>query len=282
MYSQYIFNPLAINPAYAGSRDIVSAAALFRSQLRGLEGAPVTTTMSFDMPMRNKKQGFSMQAFNDQIGVTYLSGGFVSYAYRIFMEKSTIAFGLQAGATHFKANFSSATSNNSIPAQPQNINQTFLNIGAGIYFNTDRFYFGISIPHLLKNNFNSNSGIVSNGLDARQYLQSFIVSGYIFSLGEDFKIEPSVLFKGIQGAPIQFDLNTNLWIKDVFSVGVQYHTNASIAPIAKFKINPQIRMGYSYDRSRSKFENFNTGSHEFMLSYEFDFQKEKVSSPRNF
>ncbi len=285
MYSQYMFNTLAINPAYAGSRNVLSATALLRSQWVGMDGAPETQTISFDMPLRNEKLGLGVQAFNDHIGITNLSGGFASFAYRIFMEKSTLSFGLQGGASHLKADLRSVDLGNQggvDMAFLQNINQVFLNFGTGVYFNTDRFYLGISVPHLLNNRINNNSEITSNGQVARQYMHLFVASGYVFNLGEDFKIKPSFLFKGIQGAPIQVDLNTSLWIKDVFSVGVQYRTNAAIAAMLEVQINPQIRMGYSYDRSVTKLANFNSGSHEVMLRYEFGFQKDKVLSPRYF
>lgn len=283
MYSQYMFNKLAINPAYAGSRDRSSATALFRSQWVGIKGAPETKTISFDMPLRNKKLGLGVQAFNYNMGITNLNGGFVSYAYRIFMEDHTLAFGLQGGASHIKADLSSVNlgNQNTDLAFLQNIDQVQLNFGAGIYYNTDRFYFGVSIPHLLKNTFN-NSEVYNNGQITREYLHFFISSGYVFRLDEDFKLKPSFLFKGIQGAPIQLDLNTNLWIKDVFSVGVQYRTSADIAVMGEVQINPHIRMGYSYDRTISKLVKFNSGSHELMLRYEFDFKKEKTVSAKYF
>jgi type IX secretion system PorP/SprF family membrane protein len=201
------------------------------------------------------------------------------------MDKSTLAFGLQGGASHFKADFTSVNlgSQGGVDAAfLQNIDDILLNFGAGIYFNTDRFYFGASIPHLLNNTLTANTVLVTNGLVARQYLHLFIASGYVFNLGDDFKIKPSFLFKGVRGAPLQLDLNTNLWIKDVFSVGMQYRTNADVAAMVEIQVNPQIRIGYSYDRSVTKLANFNSGSHEIMLRYEFGFQKDKVLSPRYF
>ena len=284
MYSQYMFNTLAINPAYAGSRDILSTTALMRSQWVGVEGAPQTKTLSFDTPLRNKKVGMGVQLFNDEVGITSLSGGFVSYAYRIFSEKSTFAFGLQAGASHFKADFNSVQlQENGIDyAFLSNIDQVLLNFGAGIYYNTDRFYIGASAPHLLNNTLNNNKVVVTNGLVARQYLHLFIASGYVINLDDDFKLKPSFLFKGVKGAPLQLDLNTNLWIKNVFSVGVQYRTNADVGAVVEAQVTPQIRFGYSYDRSVTKLANFNSGSHEIMLRYEFSFEKDKVLSPRYF
>ena len=284
MYSQYMFNKLAINPAYAGSRDRSSATALFRSQWVGIKGAPETKTISFDMPLRNKKLGLGVQVFNYNIGITKLNGGFVSYAYRIFMENSTLAFGLQGGATHIKADLNSVNLGDPNPDQAflQNINQVLLNFGAGIYYTRDRFYFGFSTPHLLSNRLSNNSDVNKNDLVTRQYLYLFVTSGYVFDLGEDFKLKPSLLFKGIQGAPVQLDINTNLYIKDILSVGIQYRTGAAMAAMAEVQISPQVRMGYSYDRSTTKLVKFNSGSHELMLRYEFDFKKEKTVSAKYF
>ena len=284
MYSQYMFNKLAINPAYAGSRDRSSATALFRSQWVGIKGAPETKTISFDMPLRNKKLGLGVQVFNYNIGITKLNGGFVSYAYRIFMENSTLAFGLQGGATHIKADLNSVNLGDPNPDQAflQNINQVLLNFGAGIYYTRDRFYFGFSTPHLLSNRLSNNSDVNKNDLVTRQYLHLFVTSGYVFDLGEDFKLKPSLLFKGIQGAPVQLDINTNLYIKDILSVGIQYRTGAAMAAMAEVQISPQVRMGYSYDRSTTKLVKFNSGSHELMLRYEFDFKKEKTVSAKYF
>lgn len=284
MYSQYMFNTLAINPAYAGSRDVLSATALMRSQWVGVEGAPQTETLSFDTPLRNKRIGMGVQMFHDKVGITNLTGGFISYAYRIHGEKSTFALGLQTGAAHFKADFNSVQlSETGIDyAFLSNINQVLLNFGAGIYYNTDKFYIGASVPHLLNNTLNNNKVVVTNGLVARQYLHLFIASGYVINLDEDFKLKPSFLFKGVKGAPMQLDLNTNLWIKDVLSFGVQYRTNADIGALVEIQVSPQIRFGYAYDKSVTKLANFNSGSHEIMLRYEFSFQKDKMLSPRYF
>lgn len=284
MYSQYRFNTLAINPAYAGSRDRLSTTAMLRSQWAGVEGAPETKTLSFDMPIRNRKLGIGMQFFNEKVGVSNLSGGFISYAYRIFMENSTLAFGLQAGASHFKADLTSVDLGDQIQDQTflQNTNEVYLNFGTGAYYNSRNFYLGLSMPHLFKNTLNNiDVSAITNGEIKRQYLHVFIASGYVVELDKDFKIVPSFLFKGIQGAPVQIDFNANLWIKDSFSIGAQYRSSSSIAAMMEVQISPQIRVGYSYDRSLTKLANFNSASHEIMLRYEFGFEKE-VLSPRYF
>ena len=284
MYSQYMFNTLAINPAYAGSRNIMSATTLLRTQWVGIEGAPKTQTISFDMPLRNEKLGIGVQAFNYKMGITNLSGGFASFAYRIPMDNSTLAFGLQAGASHIKADLSSVNLGNPTPDQKflKNMDQVFLNFGTGVYFNSERFYLGVSVPHLLKNTLNNNSLNISDGQLSLAQLHLFVTSGYVIDLGPDFKLKPSFLFKGIQGAPIQVDLNTNLWIKDVFSVGAQYRTGSAVAAMLEIQVTPQVRVGYSYDRSITKLAEFNSGSHEIMLRYELDFNRTRDLSPRYF
>ena len=149
MYSQYMFNTLAINPAYAGSRNVTSATALYRNQWVGIQGAPETITFSLDAPLNNKKVGLGFQVFNDKIGITNTTGAFGSYAYRVRLNKGTLAFGLQAGASQYRANFHSV-SLNSIPtddvAFSENINKVLVNFGAGLYYSTDRFYMGLSSP----------------------------------------------------------------------------------------------------------------------------------------
>ncbi|SOD13756.1 type IX secretion system membrane protein PorP/SprF [Pedobacter xixiisoli] len=285
MYSQYMFNTLAINPAYAGSRNVTSATALYRSQWVGIDGAPETLTFTIDAPLNNKKVGLGLQVFSDKIGVTQNTGALASYAYRIRMETGTLSFGLQAGYSQFRGAFStvplnSSGVNNDLEFQDL-IHKGLLNIGTGVYYNSDRFYVGLSAPQLLNNQLNGFSA--SNEVAyAGQRLHLFLASGYVFPLSQDFDLKPSVLVKGVKGAPIQADLNANLWIKQTFSIGVQYRTNADIAAMFEVQASPQLRLGYSYDRSTTKLVQFNSGSHEIMLRYEFGFERGRTISPRYF
>lgn len=284
MYSQYMFNTMAINPAYAGSRGTTSATALYRSQWVGINGAPETATFSVDAPLNQKKIGLGLQVFSDKIGITKTTGGFASYAYRIRMEEGTLSFGLQAGVSQYQADFTSValnTGGQNDLAFSQNINKWIMNFGTGIYYNTDRFYVGLSSPQLLNNKL-ENFSVTTNNVFTGQTLHVFLASGYVFSLSDDFKLKPSFLIKGVKGAPIEADINSTLWIKDVFAVGVQYRTKADIAAMVEIQATPQIRLGYAYDRSVTKLVQFNSGSHEIMLRYEFGFEKGKTISPRYF
>lgn len=286
MYTQYMFNTLAINPAYAGSRNVLSATGLLRTQWVGIEGAPETQTLSFDAAMPNKRVGLGVQLFNDKIGVTRSTGANLSYAYRIPTERGTLALGLLGSITHYKADFSSVRLNSGSPADQAfyyDINKVMPNFGAGIYYNTDRFYVGVSTPHLLANRLvDGNNVSTSNNLIAKQYLHLFIMTGYVVPLNEDFKLKPSVLFKGAKGSPMQLDLNCNLWIMDKFSIGGQYRTKDAVAALLEIQATDQIRVGYSYDYTTSNLTTYNSGSHEIMLRYEFGFEKNRIVAPRYF
>ena len=286
MYTQYMFNTLAVNPAYAGSRNVLSATTLVRTQWVGIEGAPRTQTLSLDAALPGKKVGLGLQIFNDRLGITKTTGAYASYAYRIPLGKGTLALGIQAGVAHFRADFTQVRLQSGTTFDPgffNDINKFLPNYGVGIYYNTEKFYLGVATPHLLDNRFtDQNSVAVTNGLVAKQYLHLFVTSGYVFKLSEDFKLKPSFLFKGVLGAPLQLDLNLNLWVADRISVGGQYRTGDSFAGLFELQVNDQIRVGYSYDHTISPLGGFNSGSHEIMLRYEFGFTKNRIVAPRFF
>lgn len=281
MYTQYMFNTLAINPAYAGSRNVVSATALFRNQWSGIEGAPKTQTFSIDAPINQKRVGLGLQIFGDKLGRTKNTGTVASYAYRIRMNNASLSFGLQGSLSQFSTDYTGIAldpSGTSIDlAFLNNNSKVLLNFGTGAYYNTDRFYVGLSSPELI-NNVLPGSETSYN----KQAIHLFLMSGYVFTLNSMFKLKPSVLLKGVKGSPLQADLNTSIWIKDVLSVGAQYRTNADVSALVEIQATPQIRFGYAYDHSTTPLSNFNSGSHELMLRYEFGFQRGKVLTPRYF
>jgi type IX secretion system PorP/SprF family membrane protein len=284
MYTQYMFNTLAINPAYAGSRNVISATALFRNQWTGIEGAPKTGTFSIDAPILNNKIGIGFQLFTDKLGVTQTTGGVLSAAYRIRMDVGTLSFGIQGNISQYRSNLTdvSLTSLQSYdPAFANNINKTLFNFGTGAYYNTDKFYAGLSAQDLMPNSLSADNSSGSK-LSGKQVLHVFLASGYVFPLSEEFKLKPSFLIKGVKGAPIEADLNATLWIKDVIGIGGQYRTSADVGALIEIQATPQIRIGYSYDRSTTQLQNFNSGSHEIMLRYEFGFERGKILSPRFF
>lgn len=285
MYTQYMFNMMSVNPGYAGSRGILSATAMHRNQWVGVEGAPKTETISFDMATRNKKVGLGIQAFNDRIGIVKTTGFYATYAYRInFEEKgSSLAIGLQGGISNYKADLTKVELiDGGDPAFSQNINAIMPSFGAGIYYNTPKFYAGFSIPNLVKSYLRKDKYLYSTEVTAKRYLHFFFMTGYVFDLDETFKLKPSLLVKTVRGAPIEADVNLNLWIKDIVGVGASYRTGDAVSGLLEVQITNQLRLGYAYDHSISKLVKYNQGTHEVMLRFEFGWEKGKVLSPRYF
>lgn len=281
MYSQYMFNMLAVNPAYAGNREVLSITGLSRTQWVGMEGAPVSNTLSFDAPIKNKQIGLGIQLFNEKIGVTSSTGMYGSYAYRIRFKKSTLAFGLQGGAVHFTANLNQVLLDRSgIPSDKSfqaNASVLMPSLGAGIFLSDDRYYVGLSVPGLL-------STPITFGQDIQVHRANhlFLMSGYVFKLNNNFKLKPSMLLKAVTGAPLELDMNLNLWMYDKLALGVSYRTGDAAVGMIELQAAPNFRIGYAYDYSISALRYFHSGSHELILRYEFGFTKDKILTPRYF
>jgi type IX secretion system PorP/SprF family membrane protein len=284
MFTQYMFNTLAINPAYAGSRNVVSATALLRSQWTGIEGAPKTGTFTIDAPIMDKRFGIGLQLLTDKLGVTQTNAAAVSLAYRIRLDEGTLSFGLQGDVTQYRADLTTvplSSGDGYDPAFAYNVNKSLFNFGTGVYYNTDRFFAGLSAQDLVPNRL-SDANESGDRLSGKQALHVFLSSGYVFPVADDLNLKPSFLVKYVHGAPIEADLNGTLWIKDIIGIGAQYRTSADIAGLLEIQASPQIRIGYSYDRSITRLQGFNSGSHEIMLRYEFGFERGKIISPRYF
>lgn len=284
MFTQYMFNTLAINPAYAGSRNVVSATALVRSQWTGIEGAPKTGTFTIDAPIMDKRFGIGLQLLTDKLGVTQTNAAAVSLAYRVRLDEGSLSFGLEGNVSQYRADLTSValgSENSYDPAFAYNVKKALFNFGTGAYYNTDRFYIGLSAQDLVPNRL-SEANTTGDRLAGKQALHVFLSSGYVFPVAEDLNLKPSFLIKYVHGSPIEGDINGTLWIKDAIGIGVQYRTSADVAGLLEVQASPQIRIGYSYDRSTTRLQNFNSGSHEIMLRYEFGFERGKIISPRYF
>jgi type IX secretion system PorP/SprF family membrane protein len=296
MYSQYMFNMLGVNPAYAGSRDVLSITGLYRQSWIGIQGAPVTQTISADMPLNKERIGIGFQAFNDKSGVIGNTGFYGNYAFRVKVSQSaTLALGLQAGVTNFRADFLSVNTGGgpgSDPAFQNNINKFLPNFGTGIYFSTDKFYLGVSVPQLIRGKLNE----FSRSDSSRQQRHFFGMAGGVLRLSNALAIKPSVLVKAVAGAPIAFDFNANLWIRNRFALGASFRTsnikfdNAAanhrlgdaLVGMVEMQLSDQFRFGYAYDYMLNGLQGNQTGSHEIMLRYEFGYHKSRILTPRYF
>lgn len=285
LFSQYMFNTLAINPAYAGSRNVVAATVLYRNQWVGIEGAPKTSTFTVDAPFAGERIGLGLQLVSDKIGITSTTGLVATGAYRIPMNDGSLSFGMQGSMNYYNAAFSDVNLDPSgpvgDPAYINDVNKTLYNFGSGIYYNTSRFYAGLSIQDFVRNRLNFDT-ISASGITARQSAHAYLATGYVFPIGYDFNLKTSVLFKGVKGAPVQADFNATIWIKEMIAIGVEYRTRADVSALMELRLTPQVRFGYAYDKSITALRNHNSGSHEFMLRYEFSFNRDKTLSPRYF
>ncbi len=283
MYTQYMFNGLALNPAYAGSQESLNFTALARKQWAGIKGSPSTQTFSAHSPLKRKnKVALGFLFSNDYIGVTKQISVNFAYAYRIKVGKGKFSMGLQGGFSNYNNAYTSLYLGPDAvdPKFLQNVNSFTPVVGAGLLYYTQRFYAGISSPQLI-----SYANKSAQGIGMKQISHYFISSGYVFDLSESLKLKPNVLVKMVTGAPVQIDINANLLINEVVWLGISYRSLESISTLLQVDVTHQLTFGYSYDiPARYKLGGVNGGSHELMLNYNFAFSKNKrrVVSPRYF
>jgi type IX secretion system PorP/SprF family membrane protein len=278
MFTQYMFNGLAINPAYAGSHETLSATALMRQQWTGLDGAPSTQTFSVHSPIRNQKMALGGLFLHDKIGLTSQTGAYLSYAYRIsFLNGGKLSMGLQGGFTNYNAKFSLVSMTD--PSFQNNINEWHPNIGAGLFYSTQRFYAGFSLPQLIQTDFDK-ANLDSDSKMVRHY---FATAGYVFDVNENLKLKPNLLLKYVSGAPLQIDLNANLLIKEIIWLGLSWRSFDSFDAIFQLQLSDRLQVGYSYDfATTSEIKRVNSGSHEIAILYRIPMKRDRIVTPRYF
>ena len=284
MLSQYMFNGLILNPAYAGSKDYVSTGLLYRKQWVEFDGAPVTQTAFIHGPLKNKKIGLGFTLLNDKIGVTNRTDAYASYAYHIKTgKKGKFAMGLQGGVSYYRAQLSDLVYwDKSDPVFAADIQSNLLpNAGVGIYYYQRTFYAGLSVPHLLSYDPQKSLSFDIEKVP-HQVRHYFFSSGYVAEINDDFKIKPSVLVKYVANAPVELDINCNLLLANTFWIGASYRTGDAIVGILEYQITPKLRLGYSYDATLSDLKDHSSGSHEIMLGYDFGYEVMKMKTPRYF
>ena len=280
-FSQYMFNGLAINPAYAGSQEVMSMTALARYQSLGVPGAPNTQSFSAHSPLLNNRAAVGLLVVHDNIGVIDQLGINAIYAYRIhFDEKRTLSFGIQGGVSIYDANYTELELPPGVsdPAFNEDVKSTRPNFGFGVYYSSDVFYAGASIPQLVNNVFERGSDLNTVVTDN----PIIITGGYVFTLSRTFKLKPSTLLKLVDFVPVEYDLNLNLLIDEVLWVGASIRTFNAIDLIVDMQLTNQLRFGYSYAITSNSFNQVDLGSHEFMINYRFKFPKDRVITPRHF
>ncbi len=287
-YTQYMFNQMVLNPAYAGSKTGPSLTAIYRHQWAGFDGAPKTISGSFHTPFGQSGIGLFIES--DQIGLHDRLTANISYAYHIPIGKAHWSLGVQGGLLNYSSNW---TENQAFDPSDPNLasNESRLapNFGLGTYIYGERFYLGFSVPHLLDSSLDNVSEV------ARRYKHYFGTAGVVIGMGPNLKLRPSVLVKAVPAvAPVEADLNLSLLIRDAFWVGAAYQTNDAVAFLLEYApTKGGIKLGYSYDLTLTELAGVNNGSHEIMLGWDFGGTRgasggssskggEKILSPRYF
>lgn len=283
LVSQYMFNGLYLNPAYAGSHEYWTSTLTYRNQWVGIDGAPETGIVAVDGPIANKNMGLGVLLLHDRIGVTRQNSAIFNYAYQIkTSENSKLALGINAGFSQFSARLTDLTVWDEDNVFQNDITSKVIpRFGVGAYFFGKKHYVGLSIPTLFayQNDMDFNLDLSRASFLRRHYL---FTAGYVFDLTTDYKLKPSFLLKYVEHTPLEADFNISAVYKDKFWLGASFRTNDAIAIILEYQTNNYFRVGYAYDITVSKLRNYNTGSHEIMIGIDFGKELNKVKTPRYF
>jgi type IX secretion system PorP/SprF family membrane protein len=280
MYSQYMFNMLHINPAYAGNRAVDNISFIYRNQWVGITGAPVTGAVSWDRRAEESNIGYGLQLYYDKIGIEKTTGVQAFYSYRIPMGDAALSLGVSAGLLNYRASYLDTHPEDAgDPYFQQDIVGWLPTAGFGVLFYAEKWYVGLSVPALLHTKVSAENYVSQNGFGADNHY--FLTGGYVFDVNESFKLKPSVLVKAVRGASVECDFNLNGWFNEIFGLGVSYRTGDAVVGMFEFQLTKELRLGYAYDYSISDLQSYNKGTHELMLRYEFGkSDRQRIYSPR--
>jgi type IX secretion system PorP/SprF family membrane protein len=280
-YTQYMYNTLTVNPGYTGTAGSPDAVLLHRTQWVGIDGAPRTQAFSIHTPIFGERIGVGLSAVNDRIGPSdefYVDGNF-SYIIPLGYT-SKLAFGLKAGTRVLSIDWSRGKFyQEGDPLLNDNINSRIrASLGSGIYYYTDKWYAGFSIPNFMRS---ERYDDIEEATVADR-LHYYIIGGYVFTINDNLKFKPAVLAKLVSGAPVTTDFSANFLLQEKVTLGVSYRWDDSVSALAGFQITNSIFAGYSYDYSVTELNKYNNGSHEFILKFSLQPKTTRMKSPRFF
>ena len=282
-YTQYMYNMSIMNPAYAGSKENMTGGLLYRKQWIDIEGAPTTGTFFINSPV-GKNVGLGLSAINDKIGPVEETNVYADFSYTLNLGGDRrLAFGLKGGGTFHKVGLFSEIGDGHVPdlndpAFQQNSSKSFLNLGSGFFYYTNKYYVAVSLPNMLKSSYLDYNGR-RFGTETLHY---FITGGYVFDINPDLKFKPSTMIKSAMNAPISVDLSANFLFNDKIEVGGTYRLQDSFGAIVNYAVNPNLRIGYAYDHIVSDLKVTTPSSHEIMILFNLNFPKKVSQSPRYF
>lgn len=279
-YTQYMYNTINVNPAYAGSRGVLSVFGLHRTQWVGLDGAPTTNAFSLNSPIDNSNLGVGLSFVNDKIGPTVENTISADLSYTIrTSETYKLSFGVKGTANLFNLDVTKLNPQN--PGDPllQDLDNDFSpNVGAGAYLHSDKLYLGVSVPNFFETKRYDDNDVAVY----KERMNLYFIGGYVFDLTPSLKFKPAFLTKVVEGAPLQLDVSGNFLINEKFVLGAAWRWDAAVSAMAGFQITDGLFIGYGYDLETTKLANYNSGSHEVFLRFELFKKQEKIVSPRFF
>jgi len=284
MYTQYVFNMQSVNPAYAGSRNTLTATILSRWQWIGIQGAPSTQTFTTQTVIPNSLFGVGLSITKDKIGPLTQTQPYLDVAYHVpVSDEGKLSFGIKTGLSVYQSRIGELLANANDPNQANvSDNVTSLSFGAGVYYYQPKMYIGISIPRLSQSDLSDLTGFET----AKQVRHLFVTYGFVFDASPNVKVKPSVLMKDVKSAPIEFDLTTSVLLYDKFWLGATYRTGDGMGAMMQVEVNDKIKIGYAYDYPFSQInqgiENMTQATHELMLGIEFRFKELIYKTSRYF
>ncbi len=267
VFSQYMFNGLILNPAYAGNQKQLSVSLLYRDQWVNFDGAPKTQTLIAHTALKDWPEGIGLLVSRDQIGVHDDYSIYGSFSHKINLGENigTLSAGLQGGFNYTRSDFTKVRQGQiNDPNFAGRVVRFSPNFGTGAFFNNKTTYAGISIPYILNNKIVKKEDLLSEAREARYY---FVTGGHVFTLSDLFKLKPSTLIRVQEGQPMGLDLNANLFIQDIVNIGTSYRSGDAIIFLFEIILNQNITFGYAYDRTLSRIVNYTDGTHELMLTF---------------
>lgn len=279
-YTQYMYNTINVNPAYAGSRGALSIFGLHRTQWVGLDGAPTTNAVSLHTPIENTRLGVGLSFVNDRIGPTDENAISADISYTVpTSETFNLSFGIKATANLFNLDVNKLRIFNPNDPNLQSIdNELGPNIGAGVYFHSDKTYVGLSVPNFFETHrYDDNTIQVT-----KEKMHFYLIGGHVFDLSPDIQFKPAFLMKAVEGSPLQLDVSGNFLFNEKLTLGVAWRWSAALSAMAGFQITDGLMVGYGYDMETTRLENYNSGSHEIFLRFELFKRYNRIITPRFF
>ena len=282
-FTQYMYNTMSINPAYAGTRDILSANLLYRSQWIGIEGSPQTQSLTIHSPIEDGLMGLGLNVLNDQVGPVSETSVSGTYSYILPLNRYTsISFGVNAGAELFNIDF---TELNVFDQQDPNFQNNIDNkispqVGVGAMIYNDLLYVSLSVPRILRTEY--YDGEETSNTVASRRAHYYLTAGYVFDVNENIRFKPSILSRYVSGSPLRLDVSANFLINDKFSIGASYRLSSSYGILSSYQVSDAILAGISYDRDSSELRSFNNGTFEIFLRFELFKKYSKMYTPRFF